>query len=832
MDPTKAIISGATVQLLRGNGTIAGTAVTDGAGHFQLTRPAPGDYRLTVMLDGFAPLSKPLHVDASAMPAMSLTMDLASLSTSVDVNAERDVPLINPDNNQDAAMVTADDMKNLPIFDDDIVQTLSAFMSTDVAGEGGATLIIDGVESKTVGISPSAIERVSINQDPYSAQYRQPGRGQVEIITKSATDKFHGSASFTFRDSALNASPNTAPYFASVKQPEQRRLYEGYLTGPVGSLPNTAFLFSLTRKELNAYDQVLATTLPIASPTHNVASPVRSTNFTLKVSHQYNDHHSAYVLYRFYDAHTGNANVGGLTQESAGYSSNNFDQDITYHDDLTLSPNKLNQFNILFERNLDSTINNVEAPQYVVNGVATFNGGANDAYNTENNPNISDMFSWTVGKKHQIKFGFQEPNLGRRILEDKTNRQGTYTFQNLAAYQANTPSSFSIQSGQERFETLYAQPSAFFLDQIQITPRLTVIPGIRYDFQNALPNTKDGIEPHLSVAYALDPDHGMVLRVGGATYIRRVGVNIGQQIARYSDAAERSLLITGNAAACYPQSNQSACTSQSQPPSLFEYAPGLQSPIQGFFGMSLERQVTKKSTVTVGYEGYRGWHALRQLDINAPLPPFTSAARPDPEFSQVAELNSGGYQKSDSLNVSYRGSIGDVFSGFLQYTYSHADADTQWSTFFPENQYDPNEEWSRTDYDQRQRLAFFGTLYPEKPVTLGVGFYDNTPQPYTITTGTDDYNTGLFNARPAGVPRNSLNGGDYQDLELRLGYTHKMHPENKDDPQQLAFSVSSFNTMNNPNFSSYDGVQGSPDFMQPTSAGNPRRTQLAASYSF
>jgi hypothetical protein len=254
--------------------------------------------------------------------------------------------------------------------------------------------------------------------------------------------------------------------------------------------------------------------------------------------------------------------------------------------------------------------------------------------------------------------------------------------------------------------------------------------------------------------------------------------------------------------------------------------------MQGYFGISIEREVTKKSTLTVGYEGYRGWHALRSVDINAPLPPFTSAARPNPNFAQIAQMQSGGTQKTDGLVVSYRGRIGNIYSGFLQYNYSHADANTEWSTFFPQNQYDPNAEWSRTDFDQRQKLSLFGTFYPDKPLNLGLGFYANSPPPYTITTGTDDYHTGLFNARPAGVPRNSLNGGNYQDLQLRLGYTRKLRPHLKDASPTIALSLSSFNSLNKVSFENYVGVVGSTDFRQPTAANHMRRFQLGAAYNF
>jgi len=825
-DPSGAIVAGAAVQLLRPSGGVVASATTASDGSFHLAQPPPGDYRLTVALAGFSPLTRPLHLAAGVAPTpLALTLALADVSTSIDVNADT-LQVAAPENNVDAATVSAEDMKLLPVFDADIVSTLSAFLDTGAAGEGGVTLVIDGVENKTVGVSPSAIERVSVNQDPYSAQYRNPGRGQVELTTKSAADRFHGSFSFTFRDSAFNATN----YFATGKPYQQRRLYEGYLTGPFFAVSKTSFLFSVTRKESEYQVPVNATLVPAPTPAQNVPDPGSSTNLTYKLAHEYNGHHNAFLLYRFYDANNHNANVGGLIQQSAGYSAYNFDMDITYHDEVTFGANRLNQFNLLFERNLDRNVSNNAAPQLVVEGVATFGGAQADVYNTENNPNISDIYSWSLGTHvpQQLKFGFQMPNLGRRILEDRTNRQGTYTFASAAAFLAGTPLSFTLQQGQSRFETLYAQPGAFFLDQIQLTPSLTVIPGLRYDFQDALPQTKDALEPHLSLAYVLDKAHALVLRTGSAVYVRRVGVNVGQQIARYSNAAERSLLVTANL--CYPIASCNPLAAS--PPSLFNYAPGLQSPVQAYFGLSLERQVTRQSTLSVGYEGYRGWHALRSIDVNAPLPPFTGPQRPNPALSQSLQLNSGGYQKTDGLSVSYRGRISHVFAGFVQYNLQHADSDTQWSTFNPQNQYAPNDEWSRTDYDQRQRLSLFATLYPDKPFTLGFGFYNNTPTPYTVTTGQDNYETGLFNARPPGVPRNSVEGGSFQDLDVRLAYTRKLHPGRKDDPAALAVSLSSFNTINRPNFQSYVGVVTSPNFLQPTTAADPRRLQLQASYSF
>ncbi len=840
-DSSGAIIPNATVELRRADGTIAASAVTDTGGQFHLAQPAPGDYRLTVAQPGFEPLMKPLHIGRAQLPPLALTMSLASVSTNVTVNATSNADLAEPDQNKDTPTITSADMKTLPMLDGDVVATLSAFLDAGAEGEGGATLMIDGVEMKSVGVDSSAIESITINQDPYAARYRQPGRGQIEITTKSTEQKFHGSANFILRDSALNA----INHFATSKPPEQRRTYGGYLTGPIKPLKDITFLFSLNRQEQNFYNQVNATTAPGVVTNESVLAPSRNTRLTMKIAHQINDHHSNYVMYRFFDNSATNQNVGGLTLPSAGSVSRDFDMDIIFHDDMAFTADRLNQFSILFERNIDRVTSNQQTPAIVVQGAFTGGGAQNDNLQTENNPNISDIVSWTTHRIHQLKFGVQLPNLGRRVLEDLSNRQGTYIFgalpnctpvnsadthcSPLAQYELGIPTSFSLQQGQTRFLTHFYTPSAFFQDEIHATDRLTITPGVRYDFQNALPGSMDAVLPRLAFAYVLNKDHGIVLRTGSGLYARRVGANIGQQLARYEHAAERSLLLTTNL--CYP--DITACnTLAAQPPNLFQFQPNLKGPMQVYYELSIEMQPTEKSTITLSYDGYRGWHALRQIDVNAPPPPFTSPARPNPNYAQILQLQSGGYQKSDSMTLSYRGRIGNVFSGFLQYVWQHSGSNTQWSTFMPENQYDPNAEWSRSNSDQRQRFKFFGTFYPDKPLTLGVGFYNYTPGPYSETTGADTYLSGLTNARPAGVPRNSLQDDGYQDFQVRMGYTFKLQPHLKDDSPTLAFSASSFNTLNRANYEGFVGVISSPLFMQPTSADPPRRVQLGANYNF
>jgi hypothetical protein len=48
---------------------------------------------------------------------------------------------------------------------------MSRFLNSGLTGTNGVTLVVDGIEATRVPVSPSAIQQVKINQDPYSAEF-------------------------------------------------------------------------------------------------------------------------------------------------------------------------------------------------------------------------------------------------------------------------------------------------------------------------------------------------------------------------------------------------------------------------------------------------------------------------------------------------------------------------------------------------------------------------------------------------------------------------------------------------------------------------------------
>jgi hypothetical protein len=73
-----------------------------------------------------------------------------------------------------------------------------------------------------------------------------------------------------FRDAVFDARNS----FATLKPPEQRRYYEGSLTGPLGHSKKTTFLLSLDRDEDDSQAIVQAEDLN-GVINENVAAPMR-----------------------------------------------------------------------------------------------------------------------------------------------------------------------------------------------------------------------------------------------------------------------------------------------------------------------------------------------------------------------------------------------------------------------------------------------------------------------------------------------------------------------------------------------------------------------------
>ena len=174
------------------------------------------------------------------------------------------------------------------------------------------------------------------------------------------------------------------------------------------------------------------------------------------------------------------------------------------------------------------------------------------------------------------------------------------------------------------------------------------------------------------------------------------------------------------------------------------------------FGIGVERQLQKSTTISINYTGGESVGIFRSRDLNAPLPP-SFATRPDSRYAILRQIESSGRLESHSLEVAVRGDVTRLFSGMMQYTLGRAYNNAAGINSFPANNYDLSGEWGRADFDQRHRLNLLGTVKPGRLFNLGIGVFLNTGRPYSLTTGRDDYHVGSATARPAGVRPQHVN---------------------------------------------------------------------------
>jgi hypothetical protein len=296
----------------------------------------------------------------------------------------------------------------------------------------------------------------------------------------------------------------------------------------------------------------------------------------------------------------------------------------------------------------------------------------------------------------------------------------------------------------------------------------------------------------------------------------------------YDGVVLRNILILNPT---YPDPLSGGGSLSTLPTDTVQFDPTIREPYSIQYSFGVERQLAKRTTLAVSYTGSRGIRLFRSRDINAPLPP-SYAANPNPAIGILRNIESSGRQAGNSLEITLRGQITRYSTGIVQYTLSRTDNNTGGINWYPANQYDLSGEWSRADFDQRHRLNLLESMSPGKQFTFGVGVQLATGKPYSVISGVDTFNTGILNARPTGVPRNSQQGPGYADLDLRLSRDFHIGKAEKENSKVATFGFESFNVLNHVNYTSFSGNLLSSSFGHAVSALPTRRLQISARFKF
>jgi len=818
LDPSGAVIAHAEVWLTKMSGSRIQGTQTDNRGTFHFDKIPLNRYRVVVAAPGFQDASTEASVGAKGA-TLRIIMTVAAQVESVTVGAGEGTQVSTEiTENASSNRLDRNALDRVPVFDSDYITAVSRFLDDTATGTNGVTLVVNGVEANGPGVTASAVQEAKVNQSPYSALFSRPGRARIEITTKSGTPNFHGSLNFMFRDSTLDAKNA----FAVEKPPEQRRYFEGSVTGPLTPSKKTTFLLSLDQDYLDL-EGIVDAEGPNGPIRENLPDPTRHFFGSGRIFHDFSTNDQFWVGYSYELRTVKNQGVGGTVLAQAGANTRFDEHEVNVNYRHIFSPRWVNQLRFLVGHYDNRTASLTEAPAIVVQGAFTGGGAQADFRKTEYHFDGTNLTSY-VGGRHAVNFGVDVPDISRRGFDDFTNIEGTYAFGSLAAYEAGRPTEYVLQKGQGHRVFLEKNLAGFLEDNIRLKPNLSIALGVRYYWQNYFHDVPYDVAPRFGFAFAPRKDGKTVFRGGAGIFYDRTGPTPISDLLHLNGSALLRFIVQNPG---YPVNPLELA---STPTSVVELDPGARMPYTIQYSGGVERQITGRSTLTLMYVGSRGIDLFRSLDPNAPPPPAYVAV-PDFSLGQIREIQSEGYQKNNALEITFQGKPSKYFTGQVGYRLSKTDNNTSGVTFFPASSYDPGADWARSDNDRRHKFDLLGSAQPTRFFTLGAGLALYSGLPVDITTGSDNNRDGVINDRPANTPRNSMPGPGLIDLDLNLSHDFVLSKV-REHAKTLTVSVNSFNVLNHVNSTTYIGVITSPFFGRAVSAQPPRRTQFDLEFKF
>lgn len=294
-DPTGAAIPGAKVTITSADTGLTRSVLTDDAGRFNFPQLKPGPYTVKAEADRFeTQQNTSVQAGLGQKQPVDFTLPIAASSQNV-VVTER-APLINPQNPNTSTTLTARALENLPNPGGDLTYPLqfAAGALINTAGSGndfvGGTngygnvqfnglpslsngYIVDGLEtndpltnlnsglSTNLVLGLNSIAEVTVNTLSYATDQGRYGASQVNYVTKSGTNQFHGNLYELWNGSKLDAADfftNSTP--GNHKPRSTVNHFGGGLGGPIRR--NKLFFFFDSEWVRIALPIVSAATVP------------------------------------------------------------------------------------------------------------------------------------------------------------------------------------------------------------------------------------------------------------------------------------------------------------------------------------------------------------------------------------------------------------------------------------------------------------------------------------------------------------------------------------------------------------------------------------------
>jgi Carboxypeptidase regulatory-like domain len=759
-DGAGAAIAGASITVSIGE-TEVGHATSAADGSYSVPNLAPGQYIVSASAANLR-LAEPRTVSVGNEELrLDLVLTIVVKTQQMEVKGAEDTATVSVESssNAGATVIKGNDLNSLADNPDDLQSDLQA-MAGPAAGPSGGTVYIDGFSTGQIPPKES-IREVRINQDPYAPEFDKLGYGRIEILTKPGSSKWNGSLGFNFANDIWN-SRNP---FAGPKAPLLLRETENTFGGPLGKKAS----FSVD-VEQHSVDNGSVVNGIVLNPTTLLQTPYsdivkafqRRLLITPRVDYQLNDRNVLTFRYNITQSSVDNFGIGQFDLPSRGYRlENRFD---TFQvSENYLAGSWVNDIRYQFYRWDHNTIPDQTATTVQVLGAFT-NGGAQvgRSSDTQTNHEFQDYVSVLHGA-HTWRFGVRlRESIDNSVARASFN--GLYTFSSIDAYQiteqglraALSPSAiraagggasqYSVTTGIPGLRATQFDPGVFVGDNWHLRPNLLVNLGLRYENQTNISDNRN-FAPRIGIAWSPRPgsQHSTVLRAGFGIFYDRFALADTVTALRYNGMVQHQYVLTNpDTYPAVPDASQ--LPTLGNPEIIQRKSSRLSAPYLLQSAITLEHQLTSKTTVSASYMRSRAVHVLRSLDINAPLP--GSGLFPFGTASPIYLMTSSGVYNQNQMIASVNAKPIANVSLFGYYVLNKAMSDSDGLTTFPANPYNYSGEYGPAATDIRHRVLVGGSIATRWNLRFSPYVILQSGAPFDITTGRDLYGTAMFNTRP------------------------------------------------------------------------------------
>ena len=600
---------------------------TNADGLFVFPALPVGPYKVEVGHAGFGTLNQNVQITVGAKLDLKMNLPVATGSQTVEVTAQ--APVVETTRTGQSDTVGDRQIANLPTNGRNFLDftLLTPGVVRDVrsgdlsfAGQRGTlnSLTVDGTDNnntffgQTLGrtgsgrapyqFSQDAVQEFQVNTNGYSAELGRAGGAVVNVVTKSGTNSFHGTAFEFFRDRGLNANDPIYSLQRAFAQNAGKPLplkpgyhfnqFGGNVGGPV--IKNKVFFFFDYDGQRNLSGNPILVTLPTPTNAFQTAavnylsSRINNYNRTFnqnvylgKGDWTINDRHQLSARYnaqRFTGQGLENSGTSSAFEHTGAslVNTDSFNVQLT----STLRPTIVNVAKFSYQRDNEPGQANSVNPEALVRfsgqSLSIGRNSFSPRETTIHRQQYGDTVSYVWGR-HSLKFGADA--LVDKILNFfPGNFSGSYTFASLDDFGRSLTGAPVTAAGNSFLEAFPGQGTtgptthpdllqqAYFVqDDYRLSNRLTLNLGLRYDLatvkqptvQNPaalaagldtgkIPNDYNNIAPRIGFAYQPFSDSRTVVRGGyGMFYANTPSILYGTALSNNGINVQTLTLSTG-----------------------------------------------------------------------------------------------------------------------------------------------------------------------------------------------------------------------------------------------------------------------------------------------